>query len=611
MLDDEIQTSPPGETGPEPQTEPEPRPVYAQPSLGQPPQFEGQTHFADQTPLGDQTHFTDLPSPGSEPSFAVQPGVGEQPSFTAEPALGAQPAFGAEPDLGAQPRFDAAAPSAAPAPAQGQRPVWSPVYGEQKWEPGRPAPEPILPGYTIPPKPPKPPVDNSLRYSYPTPPPVPEGRQKSRNTVALGIVVCVLALLVFVVGMVFDRYFFDFDSEDIEGGSSSGAWDDDRSDRWEDHFDHDDDGDDSGQDSRGSWGFPWSGTPWDDFEEGDDPSPSAESQGETTIPRAELDGSLTLDVRSAAGKEPLSYQEIYTRCLPSTVSITVYDGDGGGGTGTGIIMTEDGYILTCQHVVKGGASCEVTTWDDKTYDALLVGGDAQTDLAVLKIDARGLQPAEFGDSDELTVGDEALAIGDPLGTELRGTLTNGIISAINRNVTMNTYGMTLLQTTAALNSGNSGGPLLNIYGQVVGVNNMKMVSTDVTVEGLGFAVPTSVVKTIIPTLAAEGKVSRPVLGITCVGIDEKTAQRLGEPTKGLYVSSINPASNAEEQGLRVGDYIFSINGQEVVSVEEVRPMLAEVGIGGELDLVVLRPDEDGNLEELDITITLVDQADLK
>ncbi len=603
MFDDEIQTSSPGETGPEP------RPVYAQPSLGQPPQFEGQTHFADQTPFGDQTHFSDPPSAGPEPSFDAQPGVGEQPSFTAEPSVGAQPAFNAQPDLGAQPRFDAAAPSAAPKPAQGQPPVWSPVYGDQKVEPGRPAPEPILPGYTIPPKPPEPPVDNSLRYSYPTPPPAPEGRQKSRNTVALGIVVCALALLVFVVGMVFDRYLFASGSEDSAG--SSDAWDDDRSDRWEDHFHRDDDGNDDGQDSRGSWGFPWSGTPWDDSEEGGESSESSESQGDTTIPRAEPDGSLTLDVHTAAGKEPLSYQEIYTLCLPSTVSITVYDDNGGGGTGTGIIMTEDGYILTCQHVVQGGASCEVTTWDGKTYDALLVGGDAQTDLAVLKIDVQGLQPAEFGDSDELTVGDEALAIGDPLGTELRGTLTNGIISAINRNVTMNTYGMTLLQTTAALNSGNSGGPLLNIYGQVVGVNNMKMVSTDVTVEGLGFAVPTSVVKTIIPILSAEGKVSRPVLGITCVGIDEKTAQRLGEPTKGLYVSSINAASNAKEQGLRVGDYIFSINGQEVVSVEEVRPMLAEVGIGGKLDLVILRPDEDGELEELEITITLVDQADLK
>lgn len=359
------------------------------------------------------------------------------------------------------------------------------------------------------------------------------------------------------------------------------------------------------------WTPPWAegGTPWR-FTPEDEDEKTAPDDEKTVLPRAELNGALTLDIHSAEGRQPLSYQALYEQCLPSTVSITVYTEDSGG-TGTGIILTEDGYILTCNHVVSDGVTCTVTTFDDTVYDALLVGGDPQTDLAVLKIDAEGLKPAEFGDSDELTVGDEALAIGDPLGVELRGTLTNGIISAINRNVTVNTYSMTLLQTTAALNSGNSGGPLLNIYGQVVGVNNMKMISNAVTVEGLGFAVPTSVVKDIIPILSAEGKVSRPVLGITCAGIDAETAERQGEPTKGLLVSSINEASNAGEQGLRVGDFIFSVNGTEVVSVEEVKSILSDAQIGDDVALVVLRPDDDGGLEELEITITLVDQADLK
>ena len=317
-----------------------------------------------------------------------------------------------------------------------------------------------------------------------------------------------------------------------------------------------------------------------------------------------------MDIQSAEGLEPLSYQALYAKCLPSTVSITVLN-DEGIGTGTGIVMTGDGYILTCNHVIEGGETCRVTTSDDETYEALLVGGDAQTDLAVLKIEAEGLTPAQFGDSDELTVGDEALAIGDPLGTELRGTLTNGIISAINRNVTVNSYSMTLIQTTAALNSGNSGGPLLNIYGQVVGVNNMKMNSNVVTVEGLGFAVPTSVVREIVPTLASAGKVSRPVLGITCYGIDQETAERNGEPVTGLLVSSVNENSDAYVQGLQEGDYITAVNGVNVVSVAEVKEIIQDLSIGDTVELEVYRIDEEsGEDETFSLTVALVDQSEL-
>ncbi|MGM9537727.1 MAG: S1C family serine protease [Candidatus Onthomonas sp.] len=341
------------------------------------------------------------------------------------------------------------------------------------------------------------------------------------------------------------------------------------------------------------------------------PSQSAETETQPSeLERAELDPDLTVEIHSARGLEPLSYQELYAKCLPSTVSITVIS-DEGIGTGTGIVMTGDGYILTCNHVIEGGRTCRVTTSDDETYEALLVGGDAQTDLAVLKIEAEGLTPAEFGDSDELTVGDEALAIGDPLGTELRGTLTNGIISAINRNVTVNSYSMTLLQTTAALNSGNSGGPLINIYGQVVGVNNMKMNSTVVTVEGLGFAVPTSVVREIVPTLASQGKVSRPVLGITCYGIDQETAERNGEPVTGLRVASVNQGSDAYAQGLETGDYITAVNGISVVSVDEVKEIIQDLSIGDTVEVDVYRINEEtGEDETFTLTVALVDQSEL-
>lgn len=450
-------------------------------------------------------------------------------------------------------------------------------------------------GRTEPPPPPKDHDPRGDRYIYPEQPSGGLGRKKQSGKLTGVVLIVVVALCaVGVIGGLREGLLSGISGsdaawsfEEVTPPDDEGIWRDDWDDAWED-----------------GWGD-------DSFELPEPDSGQETSNAPAEIDRAELDGALSVEIHSAAGREPLSYQELYQTCYPCTVSITVYSEDGIG-TGTGIVMTEDGYILTCNHVVEGGASCEITTYDDQVYQALLVGGDAQTDLAVLKIDAEGLRPAEFGDSDELTVGDEALAIGDPLGTELRGTLTNGIISAINRNVTVNSYSMTLLQTTAALNSGNSGGPLINIYGQVVGVNNMKMNSNAVTVEGLGFAVPTSVVKEIVPILSTEGKVSRPVLGITCYGIDAQTAERNHEATTGLRVASINDASDAKDQGLQIGDYIHAINGVEVVSVEEVKVILQDLQIGDTIELLVYRVNEDDpdQLEELTITVTLVDQADL-
>lgn len=342
------------------------------------------------------------------------------------------------------------------------------------------------------------------------------------------------------------------------------------------------------------------------------PDADEEEPIQSAIPRADSDPDLSLSVQSAAGLTAMSYQELYQKCAPTTVSIRVY-AESGGGTGTGIIMTADGYILTCNHLVAGGNRCTVTTWEGEEYEALLLGADPQTDLAVLKIDAEGLTPAQFGDSDELTVGDEVIAIGDPLGTELRGTMTNGIVSAINRNVTVKSYPMTLIQTTAALNAGNSGGPLINLYGQVVGVNNMKMVSSAITVEGLGFAVPTSVIRRIVPVLAAEGKVSRPVLGITCYEVDEEMMEAEGLPATGLWVSTVNAASKAKAAGLLPGDIITAVNGEPVTKVSQVRDLLNELGIGEKVTLSVCRPgeEEDDEAQRLEFEVEIVDQAELK
>ena len=206
-----------------------------------------------------------------------------------------------------------------------------------------------------------------------------------------------------------------------------------------------------------------------------------------SIPTAALPGADSGDAVTLVLSEPsdqeLTLQEIYQKTIPSVVSIV-----GDVSTGTGIIFHSDGYILTNAHVVAGNREIEVRLQDGGSYEAFLVGQDEKSDLAVLKIEATGLQAAEFGNSDNLQVGDLAVAIGDPLGVSLHGTMTDGIISAINRNVTVEGRVMTLIQTNAALNAGNSGSPLLNHAGQVIGINNMKIISLYSTVEGLGFAI---------------------------------------------------------------------------------------------------------------------------
>ena len=453
---------------------------------------------------------------------------------------------------------------------------------------------------TPPPPPPKDPRGD--RYTYP------EGqgrslsnrRRKKKKTSPASV----LLVLVAVIASTVFGYFTDRD-EDAPKKPSASTLPKIELPTQEDDFD-------------GTFGWKGDDLPWDDIlPDSDEDEDLVQS---TDIPRLEDAEHLTLPVESSKGLEKLSYQALYKTCLPSVVSITVYQGKSGG-TGTGIVLTEDGYILTCNHVVAGGERCKVKTADDQEYDALLVGGDAQTDLAVLKIEATGLTPAVFGDSDELTVGDEVLAIGDPLGTELRGTLTNGIVSAINRNVTVKSYPMTLIQTTAALNAGNSGGPLINIYGQVVGVNNMKMISSSVTAEGLGFAVPTSVVRTILPVLCKEGKVSRPVLGITCYEIDQERAEANDMDFTGLQVASVNKASNAGKAGLQVDDVITAIDGTPVETVAQVRDYLNEVGIGAEITVTVSRPVKDDDSEDdtdaktrwetMEITFQVMDQAELK
>lgn len=311
-----------------------------------------------------------------------------------------------------------------------------------------------------------------------------------------------------------------------------------------------------------------------------------------------LDFSLTL---SASGTTPLTYREIYDKMIPSVVSILVYD-DEGGACGTGIVLSEDGCILTNQHVVAGANEAEVITHDGTVYDALLVGDDENTDLALLKIDAEGLVPAQFAASSEIHVGDECFAIGNPMGMEYSGSFSNGIISAINRTVNMDGYTMTLLQTTTALNVGNSGGPLINSYGQVVGVVNMKLIDPESGIEGMGFAIPSTVAKRITDTLVSDGEVEHPVIGITCY--TASAGDHEGAEIDGLFVVTVAPNSDAAAAGLMEGDIITHVDGIPVHSVADVN--LGSRRVGDSVSVTVYR---DG--ESFDLSFQLVEQNELK
>ncbi|WP_294518735.1 S1C family serine protease [uncultured Pseudoflavonifractor sp.] len=334
------------------------------------------------------------------------------------------------------------------------------------------------------------------------------------------------------------------------------------------------------------------------------PIPTAsDSAGTTDLERAPTGTGVTLTV-AGLPDQVLTYQEIYDRNIAAIVSIRAYQ-TGGGATGTGVVMTADGYIITNYHVIQGSYQVEVVLLDDSVHQALLVGGDQTNDLAVLKIDAQDLTPAEFGDSDQLQVGDPALAIGNPLGEELRGTMTDGIISAISRDVNVDGNTMTLIQTTAALNSGNSGGALLNDRGQVVGITNMKMTSYSGSVEGLGFAIPTSTVKAIVDELIAYGHVrGYPTLGILGSTMDAQRAAANGL-VEGVYVQSVTAGSDAEKQGMRSGDVITECNGQTVTSVDDINAIKEGFQAGDVLTFRVYR-----NGEYLDLEVRLMERYEL-
>ena len=320
------------------------------------------------------------------------------------------------------------------------------------------------------------------------------------------------------------------------------------------------------------------------------------SQTQDTVTPTAPGNDVTVDIRpTPEGVENvpqqggLSYQQIYDKAIDSVVSITCRVA-GGSSTGTGVVLSADGYIVTNCHVVEGAQTISVLLTDNRKLTAYVVGADAVSDLAVLYIEATDLTAAEFGDSDSLRVGDAVAAIGDPLGAEFRGTMTDGIVSAINRNVVTEGRTMTLIQTNAALNSGNSGGPLLNCYGQVIGINTLKISAfvDQAGVEGLGFAIPSTTVKEVVDQLIAQGYVSgRPSLGITGDAVSQ-LEQKLYRLPAGVLVQDVESGSCADKAGIIPGDVIQYAGKTRVESVDALNNLLYSLTAGDKLELTVYR-----------------------
>ncbi len=304
----------------------------------------------------------------------------------------------------------------------------------------------------------------------------------------------------------------------------------------------------------------------------------------------------------------LSIKEIAAKASPSVVEITIesqstsYGFFGGTYTteaaGSGVIISKDGYIITNNHVVEGATSITVKTSDGTEYPATLVGTDSKSDIGVIKIDADNLTPATIGDSSTIAVGDVAVVIGNPLGT-LGGTVTDGIISATDREITINNESMNLIQTNAAINSGNSGGGMFDANGNLIGIVNAKdsgTTSSGTTIEGLGFAIPINDAMNVAQQLIENGQVTdRPTIGVTLQTI----TQDYGQYKAGLYITAITEGSGAEAAGLQIGDQIVGAEGEELSSYTELSKILRNKHVGDTLTLTIVR-----NGEQMDVDVIL-------
>lgn len=300
-------------------------------------------------------------------------------------------------------------------------------------------------------------------------------------------------------------------------------------------------------------------------------------------------GSLTLQTGSS-GAAKLSYNEIFQKCSPSVVGIKSFDGKSSDSYswGSGIVVSSDGYILTNTHVIDEGERATVQLYDGTTCAAKLVAADSQSDVAILKIEKTGLTPAVFASSKNIRTGDAVCAIGNPLSPDYSLTMTSGIISATSREISYNGAVMKLLQTDTSINEGNSGGPLFNDRGQVIGITNMKIVSSFSNIEGIGFAIPSDTLQSIVAALMNDGAVyGRSTIGVTVGPISEDIADYYDIPV-GLYVSEVLDNSDAQKQGIKKGDIITKVNGKDAHSTSDIAEEKSKLDIGDTIDFTVWR-----------------------
>ncbi len=318
-----------------------------------------------------------------------------------------------------------------------------------------------------------------------------------------------------------------------------------------------------------------------------------------------------IDITKVDTSKLMTAAEVYAANVNSTVGITTSvtstnfwgQTTTSGAAGSGFIITENGYILTNHHVIEGSSTITVSTYDGKSHKAALIGYDASNDIAVLKIDATGLSPVILGDSNNMNVGDQVIAIGNPLG-ELTFSLTSGSVSALSRDVVMsNGLTMSLLQTDCAINSGNSGGALFNMYGEVIGVTNAKYStssSSSASIDNIGFAIPVNSIQKIVQSIIEKGYISKPFLGVSVSDVSQQ-AQNLGLP-KGAAVVSVVEDGPAEKAGVKANDIITHINGKVISGREDLGDFMDNAEIGQILNLTIYRKGQ-----TLELTVTVGEQ----
>lgn len=324
----------------------------------------------------------------------------------------------------------------------------------------------------------------------------------------------------------------------------------------------------------------------------------ADSGGAVLYRGVETEGSAVaetpvVNVQKVASLASDSVVEISTQVATTSIDpFSWFFGNGSQlvqGAGSGVIISDTGYILTCYHVIAGATSISVALHNGDVYQATVVGGSEEQDMAIIKIDATDLTAAVLGDSDELNVGSPVVAIGNPLGS-LGGTVTSGFISALDRQLTIDNQIYNLLQTDAAINSGNSGGGLFNAKGELIGLVNAKAQS--IGVEGLGFAIPINDIKTAVEDVINYGSVTKVTLGVTLMNIDtERKAQGYGLDELGVYILEVSANSNASHAGLRAGDRIISVDGEQIEDSDRVVELIRAKRPGDVMNMVISRSGE--------------------